>query len=128
MATLVERVTALVQAVGAEIKALRARTGTAYVVASGSAAVTTNAVSASVLAGFSGVTRVSAGKLRFTFTTAQPDTSYMPFCDVFDSTVRAARVVAKTTTYVEVQVMSITSTPAAADAAETSLLVVRKVT
>ena len=77
--------------------------------ASGAFTVTSGVVASLMLAGVTTVTRISAGRYRVTFATAQADLNYRVLTDGRDGTnTTATRVYAKTLTYFEIMVTSLT--------------------
>lgn len=98
-------------------------------VASGAAAISgTGVLSSMYLAGFASVARLATGRYRFTFSAAQPDLSFSAFSESFSAgTVTSARVFAKSLTFVEVMVTSLTLVLiTSADPTEVYLRVERK--
>jgi hypothetical protein len=83
--------------------------GPVLTVSGGASVITNGALSTIYLAGFASVARLTAGRYRFTFAVPQPDTNYSAYTDNFSAaTVTSSRVYAKTATYVEVMVTSLT--------------------
>jgi hypothetical protein len=97
-------------------------------VAAGAFTVTSGVVASLMLAGVTGVTRISTGRYRVTFATAQADLNYRVVTDSRDGTnTTSARVYAKTLTYFEIMVTSLTLVLiTAADPAEVFFDVERK--
>lgn len=87
----------------------------------------TTAIASSDLAGFSVVTRVAAGRYRFTFSSPQPDTNYIAFPDLLDTTTvrKIELILAKTMTYVEIGVFSLATNFPASDPTELNVFVER---
>lgn len=131
MASLLERLSALAARVGAEVKAVRARTGVSSSIALGAITVPSTTITSTDLTGIATVTRISAGRYRFTFPAAQADLNYRVFTDIVDPTAKFIRVSAKALANFEVSVSQPSLVGAAlsmtaVDAAEVSVRVERK--